>query len=296
MDSVPNQETRLQRILANGFGVADEFKRRNLAQSSARTERNSPRYEQPILPIIHADHLHLRGEPFVGRADSRTRKPTPEPGKSTPEPGKQKQFIYVQRLVPRLYDGQKWTKEDNATSDQHFIRFQEATKSGQLILAGRTQEPGDKTLGIAIFKASDEAAARAFVKADPLISAGLMNAELHPFAVALENANPQASQAEAFIYVLRLVPRLYDDKKWTKEDNAALDRHIIRFQEAVKSGQLILAGRTKEPGDKTFGIAIFRASDEAAARKFMESDPAVVAKLMTAELHPFSVQLQRKAP
>jgi uncharacterized protein YciI len=89
---------------------------------------------------------------------------------------------------------------------------------------------------------------------------------------------------------------LYDDKKWTKEDNAALDRHSIRFQEAAKSGQLILAGRTKEPGDKTFGIAIFRAADEAAARKFMESDPAVVSKLMTAELHPFSVQLQRKAP
>ena len=107
---------------------------------------------------------------------------------------------------------------------------------------------------------------------------------------------PEPGNPKEFIYVLRLVPRLYDDKKWTKEDKAALDRHFIRFQEAIKSGQLILAGRTKEPGDKTFGIAIFRASDEAAARKFMESDPAVVAKLMTAELHPFFVALQRKAP
>ena len=133
------------------------------------------------------------------------------------------------------------------------------------------------------------------MKADPFISAGLMTADLHPFALALENANPQPGNQE-FIYVLRLVPRLYDDKKWTKEDNAALDRHMIRFQEAMKSGQLILAGRTKEPGDKTFGIAIFRAADEAAAKKFMESDPAVVAKLMTAELHPFAVALQGKAP
>jgi uncharacterized protein YciI len=92
------------------------------------------------------------------------------------------------------------------------------------------------------------------------------------------------------------VPRLHDGEKWTKEDNAALEKHIIRFNEATKSGQLILAGRTKEPGDKTFGIAIFRASDEAAAKKFMESDPAVVAKLMTAELHPFAVAMQRKTP
>jgi uncharacterized protein YciI len=223
-------------------------------------------------------------------------KQTPEPGKPTSEAGKQKDFIYVQRLVPRLYDGQKWTQQDNAASDQHFIRFQEAIKSGQLILAGRTKEPGDKMFGIAIFRASDEAAARAFLKADPLISAGLMNADLHPFAMALESANPQSSKSEAFIYVLRLVPRLYDDKTWTKEDNAALDRHMTRFQEAMKSGQLVLAGRTKEPGNKTFGIAIFTASDEAAARKFMESDPAVVAKLMTAELHPFSIQLQRTTP
>src|SRR5580765_4924852 len=221
---------------------------------------------------------------------------SPKPGKPTPEPGKQKEFIYVQRLVPRLYEGLKWTQEDNATSDKHFIRFQEATKSGQLILAGRTQEPGDKTFGIAIFRAADEAAARAFVKADPFISAGLMTADLHPFALALENANPQPGNLKDFIYVLRLVPRLYDDKKWTKEDNAALDRHFIRFQDAAKSGELILAGRTKDPGDKTFGIAIFRAADEAAAQKFMESDPAVVSKLMTAELHPFSVQMQRKAP
>ena len=107
---------------------------------------------------------------------------------------------------------------------------------------------------------------------------------------------PEPGNPKEFIYVLRLVPRLYDDKNWTKEDNTVLERHFARFEEATKSGHLILAGRTKEPGDKTFGIAIFRASDEAAARKFMENDPAVVANLMTAELHPFSVALQRKAP
>ena len=42
---------------------------------------------------------------------------TPEPSKPTSEPGKQKEFIYVLRLVPRLYDDEKWTKEDNAVLD-----------------------------------------------------------------------------------------------------------------------------------------------------------------------------------
>src|SRR4051812_37843902 len=104
------------------------------------------------------------------------------------------------------------------------------------------------------------------------------------------------TKPKQFIYVLRLVPRLYSDSAWTKEDNMALSRHFARFQHAIETGELILAGRTKEPGDKTFGIAIFEAKDEAAARAFMESDPAVVAGLMTAELHPFKVALERKNP
>jgi uncharacterized protein len=107
---------------------------------------------------------------------------------------------------------------------------------------------------------------------------------------------PKTEKPKQFIYVLRLVPRLYSDSNWTKQDNEVLERHFARFQEAAKSGQLILAGRTKEPGDNTFGIAIFEASDEMAARKFMQADPAVAGGLMTAELHPFAVALERKNP
>jgi len=113
---------------------------------------------------------------------------------------------------------------------------------------------------------------------------------------SLTAQEPNADKPKQFIYVLRLVPRLYADSAWTKEDKAALERHFVRFQEAIKSGQLILAGRTSEPGDKTFGIAIFEATDEDAARKFMQDDPAVSGGLMTAELHPFAVALERKNP
>ena len=107
---------------------------------------------------------------------------------------------------------------------------------------------------------------------------------------------PKTGKPRQFIYVLKLVPRLYADSAWTKEDQAVLGRHFVRFQEAAKSGQLILAGRTSEPGDKTFGIAIFAALDEDAARKFMQEDPAVAGGLMTAELHPFAVAVERKNP
>ena len=113
--------------------------------------------------------------------------------------------------------------------------------------------------------------------------------------ITLLAEGPEAKPKQ-FIYVLRLVPRLHSDANWTKDDEAVLGRHLARFKEAIKTGQLILAGRTREPGDKTFGIAIFEATDETAARSFMEGDPAVMAGLMTAELHPFAVALQGKSP
>jgi uncharacterized protein len=109
-------------------------------------------------------------------------------------------------------------------------------------------------------------------------------------------ADQSPSKPKQFIYILRLVPRLHSDANWTNEDKMALDRHFARFQHSIETGELILAGRTSEPGDKTFGIAIFEAKDEPAARAYMESDPAVVAGLMTAELHPFAIALQRKNP
>ncbi len=114
-------------------------------------------------------------------------------------------------------------------------------------------------------------------------------------SLAAQSPAPVAKPKQ-FIYVLHLVPRLYDDKAWTEADKAAVGRHFNRFKEATASGQLILAGRTAETGDKTFGIAIFEAPDEAAARKFMEADPAVIAGVMTAELHPFAVALERAKP
>jgi uncharacterized protein YciI len=106
----------------------------------------------------------------------------------------------------------------------------------------------------------------------------------------------QPEKPKQFIYVLHLVPRLHADTSWADQDKKVLQRHFVRFQEAIKAGKLILAGRTSESGDKTFGIAIFEAKDEAAARKFMEEDPAVAGGLMTAELHPFSVALERRNP
>ena len=108
----------------------------------------------------------------------------------------------------------------------------------------------------------------------------------------------QAAQSERlkqFIYVVRLVPRLHEEKAWTPQDRELVMRHFERLKAAAEHGPVICAGRTEEPADKTFGIVIFEAPDSALARTFMENDPAVKGGIMTAELHPYMVAVQRKA-
>ena len=97
-----------------------------------------------------------------------------------------------------------------------------------------------------------------------------------------------------FLYLLRVEPRLHDPKAWTDADNKAVAQHFLRLQKATETGQVILAGRTSETPDKTFGLVIFEAENAEAAKAFMEGDPAVAAKVMSATLHPYSIALQRK--
>lgn len=108
------------------------------------------------------------------------------------------------------------------------------------------------------------------------------------------SAAPAAPKLRQWLYILRLAPRLHDDKAWTETDKATIGRHFARLQAATKSGQVILAGRSMEPGDKTIGLVIFEAADEPAALAFMNGDPCVEQGVMTAELRPYAVALLRK--
>ena len=103
-----------------------------------------------------------------------------------------------------------------------------------------------------------------------------------------------AIKRQQFVYVLHLTPRMQERNAWTDAENGVIGQHFARLAKATETGQVILAGRTTEALDKTFGLVIFEAETEEAARLFMESDPAVVANIMTATLHPYSVALQRR--
>ena len=124
-----------------------------------------------------------------------------------------------------------------------------------------------------------------------MVAAALLALSILPFGRLV---GQEAEARKQFVYMLQLAPRFHEEASWTDTENAVATAHFEYLSRVAKTGQVILAGRTMEPLDKTFGLVIFEADSEAAAMDFMRSDPAVKSGLMTATLHPYAVALQRE--
>lgn len=144
---------------------------------------------------------------------------------------------------------------------------------------------------------------------NPRFPAAIVLALLIPFPSRLAAAEPAAGKSERasstetsarpvrqFLGILRLAPKFHDEKALTAEAQAAVGRHFQRLQKATHSGQVLLAGRTAEPNDRTMGLVVFEAADLAEAERFMAEDPAVVAGVMLQEVRPYQVALMRSQP
>jgi uncharacterized protein YciI len=75
------------------------------------------------------------------------------------------------------------TEEEKDVWRQHFIHLQGLLEAGVLVLAGPTL--GEINTGIAVFEASDEDAAAAIMRQDPVVAGGYARGELRPYRVSL---------------------------------------------------------------------------------------------------------------
>ena len=98
---------------------------------------------------------------------------------------------------------------------------------------------------------------------------------------------------QQFIYILKLIPALLDEKNRTAKEEAIVARHFAKLKGLLEEGKLILAGKTVGLDERTFGVVIFEADSEEEARFLMETDPAVEEGIMTAELFPYRFALWR---
>lgn len=80
----------------------------------------------------------------------------------------------------------------------------------------------------------------------------------------------------------------------TEEEKRLVSEHFSYLQDLEKKGSLILAGRTQNTDNSSFGIVIYNAESEERAREIMLEDPAVKKLLFRAELYPYKVSLLKQ--
>lgn len=77
----------------------------------------------------------------------------------------------------------------------------------------------------------------------------------------------------------------------TERESEITSQHYAYLKGLVEKGVVILAGRTLNTNENTFGITILNAETEEIARQIMQDDPAVLEGVMDAELFPYRIAL-----
>ncbi len=77
----------------------------------------------------------------------------------------------------------------------------------------------------------------------------------------------------------------------TAQEARVVEEHFAYLERLTDEGRVLMAGRTLTDDERSFGIVVFAAESDDAARELVDHDPAVRAGVMTAELWPFRVAL-----
>jgi uncharacterized protein len=114
-----------------------------------------------------------------------------------------------------------------------------------------------------------------------------------PFSLSAQDSTK--AKMKAWLGVLTLVEKYKTETNWTKADHAIVVGHFQRLVKYKNEGVLVLAGRMNLPVNdpEMQGLVIFYAKDEAAAKQFMQDDPAVKNNIMLAKVHPYGIAVSR---
>ncbi len=107
------------------------------------------------------------------------------------------QWLYVLRpnRPEMLLSGP--TAEEAATIGRHAAHCEALGRQGVMLMVGRTQTSTPDTIGLAVFLAEDESAARAVMESDPAVAEGVMSGALFPYRIAFGNAEAFKEALEA---------------------------------------------------------------------------------------------------
>jgi uncharacterized protein YciI len=106
------------------------------------------------------------------------------------------QYLYrVQPARAGFYEAPR--PEEAHAIDEHFLYLKRWAEEGTVLLAGRTLNEDQAGFGIVVFEASGEREARRFMQEDPAVRAGVFEAELFPYYVALRSSRWGTASSES---------------------------------------------------------------------------------------------------
>ncbi|MEN8006693.1 MAG: YciI family protein [Candidatus Krumholzibacteriota bacterium] len=94
---------------------------------------------------------------------------------------------------------------------------------------------------------------------------------------------------EQFLYKLTSMRADMLSEGLTDRENEVIENHAAYLSELKDKGVVKLAGRTLNTDESSFGVVIFEAENEKAARLIMANDPAVKENVLAARLFPFRI-------
>jgi uncharacterized protein len=169
----------------------------------------------------------------------------------------------------------------------HFKHVQGLLASGKAAIAGPF---GDDTriAGLFVLNVSSPEEARAVEGADPLVKTAGFSVEVLKWWAAKGIMKPVAP-AKMATYYFTFLKR---GAKWTAEKTPETEKlqaaHMANINAMAKTGKLVIAGPFENGGDYS-GVFVFKAGSLEEAKALAESDPAVKAGRLVADVHPWLV-------
>lgn len=94
---------------------------------------------------------------------------------------------------------------------------------------------------------------------------------------------------QLYVYKLSLLPKYHSLENWDAAAQSAVKNHADYLQEAVKSGKVLMVGRSDTDLKDNFGLCVFKAENQEEADAFAAADPVLKGNIMTAVVFPFKL-------
>jgi uncharacterized protein YciI len=191
-----------------------------------------------------------------------------------------------------LLRGAAWTAEQTPEAlrlqQQHVAYLDELATAGHSLIMGPFTD-GGRIEGLVVLGAGSLEEATALMEADPAIKAQHVAIEIHPWWVAKDTFRRTAPPPRFVTYYFAFLLR---GPEWTPDQTPERERlqeaHLANIHRLAEAGKLVVAGPFSDDGTLR-GVFVFKTETLDEAKALADSDPAVQARRLALEFHPWLV-------